>query len=758
MGTTQRQVARQEPLEFSLLARCLGERSHQPMIAVEGPTHVVRYANSAFCRLLGCEAADLVDLPIAEAVPAGTANGSVAMLDRVFESGEPEELSEQEHAPGSGPGQPGSTRCWTYWAWPILGPKDEAPVGVMIQVTDATEAAIYRRKSAAINEALLQSGVRQHELVEASKLLSVHLRESEARLAGLKEAFESAVHGASLGTSLEILVHTAVAQTDGDPRAAFFVVDPNGECLHSVPGASTMPDTYLRAVEGFAIAANSPSCGLAAHSARPVIVSDVTLDPLWRPWLSVAQEHDIRACWSFPIQTRASEVMGTFEMYFATPREVAPRDVDLVETLTQAAAIIISRNNEAQERERVEEALLRSEANERESRVEAQEANRSKDIFLATLSHELRSPLNAILGWTVLLRTAGVIGKPLDKNVAEGLAVIERNARGQAKIIEEVLDVARITSGKFVLDSRPMDVTALVFAAVDAVRPSADNKGLVIVARRIGVPGRLWVMGDDSRLQQVISNLLTNAIKFTPKGGHVTVCVERIPGSHADRVRVTVSDTGKGIDPAVLPFLFERFMQGGVGTTRHYGGLGLGLSIVRHIVEAHGGTASAESEGEGRGSTFAIELPLIPEPLVLHQETNPDIHPAQRLDGLLVLVVDNEEDARTLAVRALDSAGAKVIQAESAEAGYRLAVESEAQPHVLVIDIGMPEEDGYSMMRRLRAKKRASEMPAVAMSAFAAPEDKDRMLRGGFQVHLAKPVDPNDLIAAVAGLTGRANG
>ena len=322
-------------------------------------------------------------------------------------------------------------------------------------------------------------------------------------------------------------------------------------------------------------------------------------------------------------------------------------------------------------------------------------------------------------------------------------------------MIEDVLDVARITSGKFLLDTRPLDWTALVLAAMETVRPSADARKILLLAS-VGpdVLSNVWVLGDPQRLQQAISNLLTNALKFTALGGRVTVGVEHVTGARGDLARVTVQDTGKGIDPAFLPRVFEAFEQAGEGTTRTCGGLGLGLSIVRHIVSAHGGVVRAESPGEGLGATFTIDLPALAKPVESMLRRTASDAPTPRLDGSRVLVVDDEEDGRMLAGTVLESAGARVVLAASADEGYRLALDAfeGTGPTVVVSDIGMPVEDGYSLLRRLRASARGAALPAVAITAFAAPEDKQRALQAGFQVHLAKPFDPGALITAVAGL------
>jgi len=480
----------------------------------------------------------------------------------------------------------------------------------------------------------------------------------------------------------------------------------------------------------------------------------------------------------YPVRDGAGEVLG----FGGIVEEITARKQAEARMVTMNAQLIVAsvRQHELAEsaerlsvelqtdltaRKEMEEALRASEAQERASRLAADHANRAKDIFLATLSHELRTPLNSILGWAVLLRTTPPAdGKPVHADMDHGLAVIERNARVQGKLIEDVLDVARITSGKFMLDLRPLDLTSLVFAAVDAVRPAAEGKGLKLETSGGGGGeggdglGSPWVNGDSSRLQQAVSNLLTNSIKFTPKGGRVAVRVELLKGTDAGTARITVTDTGRGIDAEFLPSVFERFKQAGEGTTRSYGGLGLGLSVVRHIVEAHAGTVRAMSQGEGKGATFTLELPAAPQTAAPPRSDKPiSTVNLPRLDGVRVLVVDDEEDARLMAKQTLEAAGATVVLAASAEEGYHLAINGKgtaAELQVVVSDIGMAGEDGYSMMRRVRTEKGGKDLPAVAVTAFAAPEDKRRALVAGFQTHMAKPIDPHELIAVVAGLVG----
>ncbi|HYH45913.1 MAG TPA: ATP-binding protein, partial [Thermoanaerobaculia bacterium] len=414
---------------------------------------------------------------------------------------------------------------------------------------------------------------------------------------------------------------------------------------------------------------------------------------------------------------------------------------------------------EITERKRLEQQRLELLASERAARTEAERAGQVKDEFLATLSHELRTPLNAILGWVTLLRSGRAGVAETDK----GLKVIERNARVQAQLIDDLLDISRIVSGKLRLDVQPVDLAAVVEAAVQSTLPAAEAKAIRL--HKVIDPRAGPVSGDPARLQQVLWNLLTNALKFTPRGGQVQVRLERV-NSH---VELNVTDTGQGIQPEFLPYVFERFRQADATTTRRYGGLGLGLSIVRNLVEAHGGTVHASSPGEGRGATFTLRLPLtnVHPSGVESKDGQARIHPRAEplvpvtpacdeppLTGLRVLVVEDEPDSRHLIERILTACGAAVTGAASVEEAL-LQLE-EARPNVLISDIGMPGRDGYELMREVRSRGRtAKDLPAVALTAFARSEDRRRALLAGFQVHIAKPVDPSELVALIASLTGR---
>ncbi len=385
--------------------------------------------------------------------------------------------------------------------------------------------------------------------------------------------------------------------------------------------------------------------------------------------------------------------------------------------------------------------------------ADAQTANRMKDEFLAVLSHELRTPLNAIVGYSRLLRGNILSGE----KASRGLETLERNATWLTQIVEDVLDVSRIVSGKIRLDVQPVELPLIVDNAVATIQPAADAKGVQVQAAidpRVGP-----VSGDPSRLQQVVWNLVSNAVKFTPRNGCVQVGLDAV-NSH---VEIVVTDTGIGIRPDFLPYVFERFRQAEAGTTRKTGGLGLGLAIVRHIVEMHGGTVEAASEGEGRGATFRVRLPAMvarSERIETRRE-HPRTERREALSGLgdltgiHVLAVDDEEDALGLLRIVLEAAGATVVSLSSpAVALERIA---EVKPQVLVIDLGMPEMDGFELISRIRKSKDPAvrSIPAAALTAFARSEDRTKALRSGFEMHLAKPVDPGELVASVATLARR---
>ena len=403
-------------------------------------------------------------------------------------------------------------------------------------------------------------------------------------------------------------------------------------------------------------------------------------------------------------------------------------------------------------RKLAEEERAEALAREREARRQAEEADRLKDEFLATLSHELRTPLTSILGWSSMIRSGQVEGE----KAARAIETIERNARAQARLIDDLLDVSRIITGNLRLDLHPLNLASIVDTAIDGLRPTADAKGIKL--RPIACPGNCLVRGDSNRLRQVVWNLLSNAIKFTPRGGVVTGKLECVDSS----VRLTVSDTGEGISPEFLPFVFDRFRQAEGSSSRKQGGLGLGLAVVRHLVELHGGNVGVESAGPGRGSIFTVDLPLADERRdpARAEERKREMERRNRggsinFEGLHVLLVEDDDDSRKLLETMLKRHGAEVTSCSSAK--LALACFEERAPDILISDIAMPEQDGYELLRRIRAlpSERGGDVAAIALTGYATRRDRERALAGGYQLHLAKPVEQAELVGAIASIVGR---
>jgi PAS domain S-box-containing protein len=455
--------------------------------------------------------------------------------------------------------------------------------------------------------------------------------------------------------------------------------------------------------------------------------------------LRILRDLRLESAMVVPLQGRAATLGAMTFVYAESGRRYTTADLAFAEDFARRASMAIENASTLKE---VDEARAR----ERTLRREAEVASRAKDEFLATVSHELRTPLNAILGWTLTLRSR----KP-DPEIDRPLAVIERNARAQTKLIEDVLDVSRIISGKLALNLGPTNAADAIAAAIDTVTPAADAKGVHISSEV--EPQSLAITADAERLQQVVWNLLTNAVKFTPKGGSVAVHGYR----EGSEICVRVTDTGEGIRPEVLPVVFEPFQQADTSTTRRHGGLGLGLAIVKQLVTAHGGTVSVSSGGAGKGATFVVRLPArstIPAVRASSVLTSPD-RALPRLDGLRLLVVDDEDDARVLVGAVLGEQGAEVhLVASASEALAQLSV---IRPDVVVSDIAMPQMDGYALIRKIRAlpASMGGRTPAVALTAYARSEDAKLAFAAGFQMHVAKPIEPSQLAIVVANLGGR---
>lgn len=421
-------------------------------------------------------------------------------------------------------------------------------------------------------------------------------------------------------------------------------------------------------------------------------------------------------------------------------------------------AVLVFRDISERKRMEMDQERLLSAA--QRAQKEAEQANRLKDEFLATASHELRTPLTAVVGWSRMLRT----GKLDAENSARALEAIERNATLQTKLIDDLLDVSRIITGKLTLDRRPIEIAHVVSDAVNTVRPAADAKNIAIETSFYTQAGP--VLGDANRLQQVIWNLLSNAVKFTPKNGRIEVALQRVNSE----VEISVGDSGEGISSEFLPYVFDRFRQGDGKTTRLHSGLGLGLAIVRQLVELHGGTVSAHSDGPGRGSIFKLRLPVlsinnVPDSKSVASDftltrarvtDGLNLECSPRLDGLRVLVVEDDPDTRQMLKALLSEYNADVITVPSAAEAIKEI--GRRKPDVLVSDLGMPEQDGYELIKKVREMESAdhtARIPALALTAYAKAEDRVRALAGGYQVHLSKPVEPAEFLLVVANLAGR---
>ncbi len=588
-----------------------------------------------------------------------------------------------------------------YIATPVMPEVLRSKVAVFIELFSKTQQVKLQAES------LSQRATQLHKLTAAAMAINAAVSTEKT----LQVAAD---------TAREIIgCHQAAATTTTDHRwsTAMHLVSVSEELRGSRAHSLTPDGTGLSSV--------------VCQSNRPMRLSELELQAAMGG-RSGSERRAMRGWLAAPFTGRDGRNMGILQLSSKYHGEFTDDDEAMLVQLAQTASIAIENTIFARERE----------------------VNRIKDEFLATLSHELRTPLSAILGWTQLLRERDLA----DPDAQHALVVIERNAKAQTKLIEDLLDVSRITTGKLAVHKRTVDLGAVVRTAVDALKPQVVAKSLAV---EVELPGEgVHVHGDPDRLEQVAQNLVSNAVKFTPKDGHIRVCLERLP----TRVRLTVTDSGRGISREFLPYVFDRFRQADSTSTRNAGGLGIGLTIVRHLVELHGGTVAAESRGEGRGATFTVELPLLETARVRAEgRRTPALAPVEgglradvSLEGIEVLVVDDEPDTRDLLTQVLRESGARVIAVASVRDALG-ALDTEV-PDVIVSDIAMPEEDGYSLMRQLRQRPvdAGAAVPAIALTAYTREEDRLRALSAGFQVHLSKPIEPADFVAAVAQLAGRA--
>ncbi|TNC78679.1 response regulator [Janthinobacterium lividum] len=541
--------------------------------------------------------------------------------------------------------------------------------------------------------------------------------------------------GAALASTLDLpalLQETVDAATRiSGARFGAFYYDDAGEVHDSVA-----PLPSARAVNGISLR-EADAIATELRQGPAMRQNDL----LAAPDASAGAAPPLRSCLSLPVSSRSGLLLGRLLLGHPQAGMFSARSERIVSAIAAQAAVALdnTRLYAAATRAAEERKVLLD--SEREARADAERTNQLKDDFLTTLSHELRTPLSAILGWAQVLRR----GTRDQADLHRGLQSIERNARAQAQLIEDLLDMSRITSDKVLLDLQTIVPASIIASAIETLRPAADAKHIAIHSNIASDAGT--ITGDPSRIQQVIWNLLSNALKFTPQGGRVEIGVRR----EASRLAITVADNGVGIKKDFLPHVFDRFRQADASTTRRHGGLGLGLAIVKHLVEQHGGTVTVSSAGDMQGASFTVRLPLGTRAAPARPKGG-ELSASHDLRGVTVLLVDDEADARELTARILRDSHAEVHGAGSVAQALQLL--DQVHPHVLVSDIGMPDADGFDLLAQIRAHASpdAANLPALALTAFAQPQDRQRALASGFQAWVSKPLDPAELLAAVAQL------
>ncbi len=695
------QESRREAEQRRDFFRLVLENAPMVVTICEGADHRLALVNDFALRILNMPREALLDRPLAETFPEAFPLVKDA-YDRVFRDGEVVTLPEALFP------LPDGRKVWGYGCYAPIRHADGAPLGVMSLLLDISP-----------------------------------LKRAQAVVESQKDVLAALAEGLPLTSVLDKIIAAISLHTD-DAIPSVLLLDESGQHLRHGAASPKLPDAYLKAIDGVAIGPEVGSCGTAAFLRRRIVVEDVRLDSRWAAFRGAAAGAGVTACWSTPITGSTGRLLGTFAIYYAEPRGPSEAELTLVDLMVRTTAFAIEWCRAEEQRR----GLLER---ERAAREEAEAANRSKDEFVATLSHELRTPLNAILGWTRMLRA----GQLEAVSQTRALESIERNTRAQAQLVEDLLDLSRIITGKLRLDVRSVELSAVVAAAVDGARPAAEAKGIRL--QTMLDPRAAPISGDPDRLQQVVWNLLNNAVKFTPLGGTVQVRLERI-NSH---VEIIVADSGVGIAADLLPYVFDRFRQGDRSAAKG-AGLGLGLAIARTLVELHGGSIDATSDGPQHGATFRIKLPLgAVQPARGAAEGHPTaatgLLPAAlpRLPEVDLLVVEDDDDGREMVEQILVHAGARVRTAASADEAHALA--RVMRPAAIISDIEMPGENGYAFITRLRQEPgfSAREVPAVALTANARVEDRIKALAAGFQMHVPKPVEPAELIAVVAALVAR---
>ena len=626
--------------------------------------------------------------------------------------------------------------------------KDETPIDVAVTVSPIKDAAgriVGASKIARDIGERLRGEAERARLLAAEQAARARAELAERRSTLLSEA------SAALSSSLDsVTTLRSVSRLVVPGFADWCIVDlmTRENALERVVVVAADPDAgaLLAELQRYVPDwTSSQPAAQALRSRQTLVIPEVTEDTLVSTarderHLALMRQLHPRSAVAVPMTTR-QRIVGAITLVRTTPgHPYDAGDVAMAEELARRVALA------------VDNAALYTDAEQ--ARTQAEEANRAKDEFLAVLSHELRTPMNAVYGWARMLQ----IGQSDPGKTPRALDAIVRNAHVQLQLIDDLLDVSRIISGKMRLDIRPVDLHHVLESALDAVRPAAEAKMLRL--QSLLDPSAGPVHGDSDRLQQVVWNLLMNAVKFTPKEGRIQLTLQRV-NSHLE---IVVSDTGVGIRRELLPVIFDRFKQGDTGSTRTQGGLGLGLALVRHLVELHGGAVTAESAGEGQGATFRVKLPLV---AAFVESKGERVHPTAgqpvpayrgpSLRGLRVLVVDDDPDALDLIAAILRRADAEAMQCSSPPEA--LALLRSWKPHVLLSDIEMPGEDGYSLIRKVRALNGSDggQIPAVALTAYGRAEDRVRSLSAGYSIHVAKPVDPIELGVIVANLAGRSS-
>lgn len=582
-------------------------------------------------------------------------------------------------------------------------------------------------------------------VVEERRLGAKTLRESERRLGANLAVTRILAESPALADATPRIIET-ICETLGWELGGFWILDRDREklrCLNFWHRASAASQSFANVCMELTFDRGIGLPGRVWQTLRPAWIPDVEKDDNF-PRAPYAIAAGLHAAFAFPIML-GTRCLGVMEFF---SREIRQPDSALLSMFGSIGGQIgqfMERRRNEEEREHL---LLREFA----ARAEAEQANRTKDEFLAIVSHELRTPLNAIVGWASLLRSGS-----LDQaRSMRAIEVIDRNAKAQAQLIEDILDVSRIVSGNLRLEPRAVQVQQVIEAALDSIRPAADAKQM-----RLSLsidPNAGPVSGDPERLQQIVWNLLSNAVKFTPAGGRISVSLLET-NSH---VEIAVSDTGQGIPPQFLPHVFDRFRQADGSKTRRHGGLGLGLAIVRNLVELHGGTVTAKSDGERRGTTFTIKLPCAgvstTPPRTQSFDLATPVHESDSdLEGVRILVVEDDTDSREMVQMVLKSHGADVVSAGSVEAALTVLTRDQWKPQLVISDLGMPRHDGYDLIKKIRCGEvdHVHDVPAIAITGFAGDDERERSIDAGFQKHLTKPINWRALIDTIAELTSR---